>query len=73
MRARDIVGKKVASVRQTRITDDELHGGGSVWIFDAIRFEDGTVFYVVCNESEDTGAWPEGVVIKPTRGGKRCL
>ena len=69
MRARDIVGKKVASVRQTRTTRDESHGGGSVWVFDAIVFEDGSEFYVNIEEGEYE-PFETGAVIKPARGGE---
>jgi hypothetical protein len=65
MRARDIVGKKVASVRQTRINNE----GASAWLFDAIYFEDGTIFYTNI-EPGDAEPFVVGVIVKPTRGGK---
>jgi len=66
MRARDIVGKKVASVHQTRIIRDEHHGSGSVWEFDSIVFEDGTRFYVYIENTEHL-PFATGVVSKPTK------
>ena len=67
MRARDIVGKKVAAVRQIRCTRDETHGGGSVWLFESIVFEDGTRFYVYIEEGLYE-PFVTGRVSKPTSG-----
>jgi hypothetical protein len=71
MRARDIVGKKVASVH----FDRELvarPGSPPVCAFSRIVFEDGTIFFVSCRESENEGPWPTGIVIKPTMEGDPC-
>jgi len=65
MRARDIVGKKVASVRFDRFV--VRPGETPSCAFDAIVFDDGTIFYVTCNEAEGREPWPQGFVSKPTK------
>jgi hypothetical protein len=65
MRARDIVGKKVASVRFDRFV--VRPGETPSCAFDAIVFDDGTIFYVTCNEADDCEPWAKGFVVKPTK------
>ena len=66
MKARDIVGKRVAKVMQTYVRDA---GRPAYWNLDAIVFEDGTTLRFVIREG-DAENGVAGIVGEGARGGR---
>lgn len=67
MNSRDVLGKKIVRIHQTRFYD---HGyNGWEYALTSIELEDGTKIYLHAHESE-TEPWVDATVRKPIKGGK---
>ena len=61
MRARDVIGKKIVAVEQTR----DVSTAGAYMRLEALELEDGTRIYFTCHELENDGPQVEGRVRLP--------
>lgn len=64
MRARDVVGKRIVRVAQSRMWND--NGGGFVWNVDHLELEDGTLVWATTVETEGEYLH-EFTALKPSR------